>query len=387
MGHIDYDKDILKHFIRTNGWLPACRQQALIVEKRPKKYPLRYFTFCASGAMDVFMLEKENILTRSRRNGRLEGVYFCEESPEDFGTIARLIGSPEQGFLGEFDKIVLFTDDRDTTGKDLYTNAGDYYPEAVRTKLRYKDAQRRLRAALPFDIINLDVYGLMFPSKRDPRKYAIAPLIDSIKQLLQWQSEAQFSKNCPCQQFTLFLTSHIDPTKTNQDAIEQLANRLADNINTNSEFRSAFVHQYGHQDVDKLIKDNFAEFFGLALPKFLIADALFNLGWEVTSGPTYLYNRQDKREQDRTYQMMHMISVYRRIPDAKRRLDNPQVSKYTTAITQLINNGIQWIDALVENPNTINLLESDLENIIEFREQLRSGVISEVLIRSEYFSL
>ena len=63
------------------------------------------------------MLEREGILNRSEQTGRLEGVYFCEADPDKFGVIADLIGSPEQGFQGEFEKIVLFKDDDDTQGK------------------------------------------------------------------------------------------------------------------------------------------------------------------------------------------------------------------------------------------------------------------------------
>ena len=33
-------------------------------------------------------------------------------------------------------------------------------------KLRYKDAHCRLRKAFPFDIINLDVCGVMFPPRK-----------------------------------------------------------------------------------------------------------------------------------------------------------------------------------------------------------------------------
>ena len=119
-----------------------------------------------------------------------------------------MIGSPEQGFRGPFDQIVLFEDDEDTEGKTLEDDQP--YPLEVREKLIekliYKDAHHRLRKAFPFDIINLDVCGVMFPFKEG----IIAPLLESVVQILKWQTESWASiNNRECNQFTLFLTSHL----------------------------------------------------------------------------------------------------------------------------------------------------------------------------------
>ena len=372
MAHIDYSSDILKHYVRKNGWLPACREQSNFLKNRSKKIPLRYFTFCAAEAIDVFMLEREHILKRSIQTGRLEGVYFCEKNPEDFGKIASLIGSPEQGFQGEFDKIVLFEDDQDTKNLDLYAGDSDKeedpaFSEELRKKLRYKDAHQRLRKAFPFDILNLDILGMMFP----PRKGVITPLLKSLIKILEWQAQTPFPNGHPCHQFTLFLTSHIDPDNTDTEAIKQLTIRFAENIENNIAFRSAFLNLYGHEDTSKFVKDKFAEFFCLAFPKYIIHRALFKLGWEVKPGPIYLYNRDYKREINRQYQIMHSISVYKRIPDFEQRLDVLEISKYTNMVTQLVSNGVSWIDDLVKMSDIKKSLEEDLMNIVKFRDQFR----------------
>lgn len=368
MTRIDYSTDVPKHYVRRNGWLSACQQQARTVKKRSKKIPLRYFTFCAADAIDVFMLEREGILKRSSETGRLEGVFFCEADEDAFGKIADLIGSPEQGFLGQFEKIVLFKDDRDTEGRDLYGQEDEYYPEDVRKKLRYKDAHKRFKAEFPFDIINLDVFGIMFP----PRRAVIAPLVESLIEILKWQTGSAFPNGKLCKQFTLFLTSHIDHTKTDQEAIRQLTNRVAENIDSNVNFRSAFLESYGHQEATRLARENFAEFFCLALPKFLIHLALFDLGWDVNYGPSYLYNREDIYVKGQYYQIMHSISAYIRVPDFRHRLDAPGTGMYTRAVTQLINDGVIWIDETVENPEISRELQTDLTSIVEFREQYRA---------------
>ena len=64
---INYETDPLKHYVRKRGWLRAAKQQKHVIGKRLKKVPLRYFTFCAVDAIDVFMLERAGILKRSEK--------------------------------------------------------------------------------------------------------------------------------------------------------------------------------------------------------------------------------------------------------------------------------------------------------------------------------
>ncbi len=364
MSHINFETDTLKHYVRRNGWLKAAKQQKRAVRRRSNRIPLRYFTFCAAEAIDVFMLEREEILKRSEETERLEGVYFCEENDENFARIATLIGSPEQGFQGTFQDIVLFEDNEETMGKTLEDES--FYPREIREQLRCKDAHYRLRNAFPFDIINLDVFGIMFP----PKKGIITPLLESILKILEWQTTSRFSINeLPSNRFTLFLTSHIDPDLTDQTAIQQLVNRVSENISMNNTFQLAFVKRYGHNQVHQLVHENFAEFFSVALPKYMISKALFTLGWTVTSGPTYLYNRKDKWIENKQYQIMHTVSVYERIPDFQNRLDDPSTSEYIQSVTKLVNDGVQWVNEIIENPDIQRELEEDLKRIIELRDR------------------
>lgn len=367
MSHIDYRTDIPKHFIRTNGWLPACKKQKQAIRRRSKKIPLRYFTFCAAEAIDIFMLEREQILQRSEQTGRLESVYFCEKDQQAFGKIADLIGSPEQGFEGDFVRIVLFEEDDDTLGRSLEDDIPySQLTEKIYRKLKYKDAHYRFRQAFPFDIINLDVFGVMFP----PRRGVIAPLLKSLIQIIEWQTNSRFPINDQlCKQFTLFLTSHIDPAQTDDEAIEQLSNRLTTNISSNVDFQTAFKKRYGHQEVMRLVNDNFAEFFCLAFPKFIIYRSLFHFGWQVTYGPTYLYNRDDKWEEDKQYQIMHSVSVFERIPGFGERLDETGDEEYARAVTKIVNDGIMWVDRFIEDTQTKRELTEDLSEIVQFRDQ------------------
>jgi hypothetical protein len=206
VGSVDYSSDFLKHYIRRECWLPACHLRNSAIRRYKDKYPVRYFTFCAADAIDVFMLAQDGVLQRSSKSGRLETVYFCEEDPQVFSTIAALIGSPQQGFLGRFDEIVLFEDNEETKGKSIF-DVDEDYSEDMRNQLKLKDANGRLRSSFPFDIINLDVYGAMFSIKEDN---VITRLLRSIIQILKWQFEAQFvDTNNNKERFTAYSTERV----------------------------------------------------------------------------------------------------------------------------------------------------------------------------------
>lgn len=363
---IDYRTDIPKHYVRRNGWLPACRNQSRAIRNRSRRIPLRYFTFCAAEAIDVFMLERNRVISRSDQTGRLEGVFFCEKDEIAFGQIADLIGSPEQGFQGEFERIVLFEEDDDTRERSILDDHP--YEEEVRKKLRYKDAHLRLRSAFPFDIINLDVYGNMFP----PNKGVIARLLESIIRILEWQTESVFSNGRPSQQFTLFLTCYINPDRTDAEAVRQLTTRLAENIQSNAEFGTTFNDRYGHRNASRLASENFAEFFSLAVPKYLIYLAVFRLGWRVHHGPTYLYSRPDPRGTDDRYHMMHSVAMFERIPNFEGHLDTPGTGLYNSAALKILTDGVEWIEEMLVNPTVREEVERDLADVVEYVERTNS---------------
>ena len=317
------------------------------------------------------MLEREGILKRSEETGRLEGVYFCEEDDEDFGRIADLIGKPENGFRGTFEDIVLFKDDEETAGKELKDELeiGEIYSTEIREKLGYKDTHYRLREAFPFDIINLDVCGNIFP----PKEGIITPLLDSIIQILKWQTESKFPINkCECEQFTLFLTSRISRNQINEEVIQQFTKLVISNMG-HLNFRQVFMKRYKHNQVQKLLRENFAEFFSLALLKFIIQKALYDYGWEVTPEQTYLFHRDNKWDKNKPYQIMHAVSVYRRIPGFRKRVDIPNTDQYIRSVTQLISNQVEWVDSIIENPDINKELMENLKQIVEFRNQRHSS--------------
>ena len=193
-------------------------------------------------------------------------------------------------------------------------------------------------------------------------------------QILEWQTESIYLINqSPCKRFTLFLTSHIDKDDTNQEVVKQLENLVNDNISAYGDFQTAFFNQYRHNQADRLAREKFAEFFCVALPKFMISRALLEFGWKVTSGPTFLYKRDYQREKNKQYQIMHTVSVYERISDFQQCLDAPNTSQYIQSVTQLVNDGVKWVDDVVENPNISRELDEDLKQIVKLRDQRRNS--------------
>jgi len=363
-------QDVRKQYVRKYGWLPASLKQVKIIktQKGPHKrtldkQPLRYFTFCAVEAIDVFLLAKANILKKSAETGRLEGVFFCERDENDFGIIADLIGSPDQGFSGDFMEIMLFQDDEDTAGKNLYEDEREDFEEHIRIKLKIKDTHERLKKACPFDIINFDVCGVMF--RREP----VARLLKSFMKLLEWQSSAVYEDGRKCQQFTLFLTSHVDRGDTNETAISDLTIRLAENIRDNHNFRSAFESRFGYTEASRLADENFADFFCLAFPKYIIHEALFRLGWYFEQKAVYLYDREYKREPGKTYKMMHSVVTFRRIEGPEERLSGPHAAQYNDLINQLIGISFENIEDVLTDERLRQNLQSDVEDIVAFRDQ------------------
>ena len=181
----------------------------------------------------------------------------------------------------------------------------------------------------------------MFP----PKEGVIAPLLESIIRILEWQTESRFStNNRTCDQFTLFLTSHIDPGLTNRKAIQQLENRVSENLCISEPFKSAFVERYGHDQANQLANEDFPEFFRVALFKFIIHKALSTeLGWTVTSEPTYLYNRDDKWVEINSIKLctqFQFIDVFPIFKNALMILVEPNTFSQLLSLSMVPSNGL-----------------------------------------------
>src|ERR1041384_6632857 len=112
-GLFKFEDCLLKHFIRKEAWLPRCKIRLRTIRKAAKKAAearrLKYFTFCAVGALDVLMLDLEKVIRRSKENRRFDTVYFFDvDSEYVIETQKRIPGA--QGFASDFVQAVLVDD-------------------------------------------------------------------------------------------------------------------------------------------------------------------------------------------------------------------------------------------------------------------------------------
>lgn len=377
MKRIEYDKDIVKHFVRHYGWLAAVRERKSLVNAAiaagERESTLSYFTFCASSAVDVFMLEQANLVRRDRKTDRLRGVYFCESDPNEFMKIAGLIGSQEAGFQERFEEFVLFQDDKHTLGKVDHDPALAI-PNAseVRRKFTCKKMHQRFLDLHPFDVINLDLYGNLFPPKGD----VFSRMFETIEKVFEMQKRPSPVDDHSVDGFTLFLTIHVCKEDFNAHVVDQLRDTANDNFTQHPTLKSTFSGRFAHEDADRLMAEDFPTFFSIIWPK-VVAGLAKDHGWFGRHKNIYLYGREHHKK----YHMMSSVAHYERLPQ-KLNLPGPKRDReyhklYLPEITSIFHSMPLDVDLRIQNdPATSDLVAAHLAKTIAFRQK-RIAALSE----------
>src|SRR5712692_6984553 len=180
-----YEDCLLKHHVRRDGWLPMCLHR--LREMRSAFTPsfnrrLRYFTFCAVGAVDVLMLDLARVITRST-TGRFDTVFFFDKTPELVAeTEKRIPGAV--GFPGEFVDVVMASDPEEGDPLDALAPlelADD--TESTRKLQMTLSMRRKFIQSFPFDVVNLDLERYLFRPK-DPLP---GKLVNTMRKVFEWQ--------------------------------------------------------------------------------------------------------------------------------------------------------------------------------------------------------
>jgi len=387
MGVFKYERDLLKHFIRTDGWLPLCKQRRK--EIRYKKTAknlrdIRYFTFCAVGAIDVLLLDINNVLNPTDR-GFETVVFFDKDHESVIETQTRIPGSI--GFVGDFVKLVTSLDPEDDPIQEdvqqvievgaerdpLDSPETELDTAEVREKKRDREQLRRFVKCFPFDVINLDLEEYVFkPSEKLPGK-----LLTALRKTFTWQQRPVWlspNNQKVLNGFSLMFTTKIGPGNLPDDYLARLQDSLCKNLLRDNDLNDILRNRAGTADVAELRQSNFELFFKLAIPK-LLARTLMSHDWYIDPEDGVKIYEFERLFEGGGYKMLHMImDVKRHDPPRNLRLDGENSDIATQAYQDVVRRLFAQAEIIVSEDGLDQAaLTQSLDEIIERGEKYRGG--------------
>ena len=362
---IDWDSDVVKHYVRRHAWLPAAQDQfeaSSLAGRDPS-----YLTFCAANAVDVFLFLKEGILIRDPETDVVLNTYFCEKEQTEFNEISQLIGAHEQGFLGTFEDMILFEDDDTTRDKDIRDTSKRYRGRQLRQRLNTKERHRQFRTAAPFDVVNLDICGVFFP----PRHGEQSPLLRSIATLMDWHTMAS-DQDESFRSFTVFLSTHMEGGLISQDALEQMIVMVEQNQAQHTEFSEELEGRFGTSDAREIAADCFIDFYCLGLPKRIVGMAN-SRGWRTEIKFSGRYERT-RHSTGQIYSMLAWVGKFERLHTTQLELgDTKSNDEYAKLIKEVIRKPKDVEDVAGQIKDEV---ECDLASVVSARQEYQARLRS-----------
>lgn len=266
--NIDFNTYVEKHCARYYGWLPASKSY----KKEIKGKTLKYFTLCAKEAIDVFMLEKEGVLSRDQ-NGKLPNVIICESEEKDAVEIFKLVRPPleEAILVGKLEEILTFQDTDKTKGLSLDNDVKD---AEVRKLLRIKRLSQRVKKYFPFDIINFDPWESLVSLNFEKNK-----MYKAFQRIFELQK--------PVDSFLLFVTTEI--TKLHPSVESRFRKDFVSNATSYPEISEVLISTVQTTDYDK-INENKRRAIGFA--KSVVWSVARRKGWNCLHHGIFIYERK-----------------------------------------------------------------------------------------------
>ena len=233
-----------KHDKRLTHWVPSLRRT---LQENRATPPARILALLSVELIDVFTFAQEGLVTiPDAPPHRVDGVYCVECDGPAYRSLRRLLGVPEQVFMGKIQDIVLFEDDDTTRGleepEDVLERLTELEfvdfnePESERlrrtyNRLRLKYDLLMLRTRFPFDFINLDFCGKYYPQPPN-----VEQIHRSVGRVLEWQgAKREWST------FSLAVTSRHGPERMPREARRRLTMAAATNMAETPEYREALA--------------------------------------------------------------------------------------------------------------------------------------------------
>jgi len=315
-----YEDCLLKHHIRTHVWLPICKNRKGLVKsartKKARERRLRYFTFCAAGAIDVLTLDVERVI-RPSENGWFDVVCFFDWNEEYvIETQKRIPGAV--GFPGNFTKIVLLQDDQEEQVVDelapLLSPEGEADTLATQQAQRELAQRRKFIQQFPFDIINLDLEEFLFkPNDPIPGR-----VVNALRKIFAWQKRPLLLRgggsktvSIELEGFSLMFTTQVGPSNLGEDYLGMLCRYLDDNIQEDEQLRPLLRERTQQDHPTQLRTVDFDTFFKLAMPKTLLK-ILIEEDWYVDPESSIRLYEIERQSNDGPYKIVHLVTDVKR---------------------------------------------------------------------------
>jgi hypothetical protein len=373
-GAFAFEDCLLKHYIRSKLWLPLCKErlQKLRKGKQPVRR-LKYFTFCAVGALDVLLLDREKIIRQSNSK-EFDTVYFFDRNNElVIDTRKRIPGAV--GFPGDFVEVVLQTAEGPIAAQSVSLDSPADLENVAETR-QSQNTQAQLQTfikSFPFDVINLDVEQYIFRPKEElPGK-----LTNALRKIFEWQKREgvdSTGKAYTVDEFTLMFTTQVGPSKLPETYIKYLRDTcLQQNLDRFEELKPSFLKKSKGKSTAQFFEDDFDAAFKLAVPKSLVELALES-DWHIDGEKGVEVYQFDRTFKEGSYRMLHMaMTIRRQSPERAKRGPGQKIpadaqAEHRKAIKQIFDQEVIAVESLVVGDVEAEL-NADLENLFEHRKK------------------
>jgi hypothetical protein len=364
-----FEECLLKHYIRKEVWLPFCRDRLRKIRAAAPRNPrrLRYFTFCAIGALDVMLLDRERLIRRSNNDEFDTVVFFDKNEDAVIETHKRIPGA--KGFPGDFAEIVLQAADGDAD-LNLRILVDEQDTREVRQRQQRKAQLGTFIEAFPFDVVNLDVEQYLFR----PREKLPGVLTNAMRRMFEWQKRQGTGSNGKpfvLDEFTLMLTTQVGPVGLPEDYLSYLRDDcIQRNLTTHQELTDPFLRKSNGRTAAEFFADDFDGAFKLAVPKSLSELAL-EQDWYIDDAKGIQVYQFDRPFAGGTYRMLHMgMAVKRQAPPRELRAPGQQADAALGAtkktIVKIFAEDVIAVEGLVAGEMEQEL-KADLEKLFKHR--------------------
>lgn len=378
-GDFKFENCLLKHYVRLEGWLPICKRRSKSVKEQiasAERPRLKYFTFCAAGALDVMMLDMEKVIHRSAAD-LFDSVYFFDVN-ETYVAQTRQRVPGAIGFPAEFVKVVLAEDPAEEemidTVETLEPPKEEDFTSDVIDRNRILAIRRQFVQSFPFDVINLDLERYLFR----PREELPGALVNALRSVFQWQQKAgktKSGKKYKINGFSLMFTLRLGPKDLGAEYQDLMKQYIDSNIAQDPSLEPLFKAKSAGLSPEEFIKADFESFFKIAAPKTIMS-LLHEQDWHVDPEHgviVYEFERQSQQP----YRMLHIVmDVRRNHPPKEKRAPGfePPAAKaaYSATIRKLFQGDAITVETSLKELGE-ETIAAHLKKVIAHRQKISAG--------------